>query len=96
VAPKLEGTGHAFGPLQAKALPRTAMDTHPQLLVPATSASYALHFESLRGHGRGYCFPCDAEGRVALDALTERGRNNYLFARAVVGRDLAYPCIVRA
>ncbi|WP_425258827.1 hypothetical protein ACPOLB_25310 [Rubrivivax sp. RP6-9] len=57
---------------------------------------FLLRFESLFDAGRAFCFPCDAQGRVALDLLSERSRNNYLFARAVVGRDFAQPSVVRA
>ena len=39
-------------------------------------------------------FPCDADGNVPLDALSDRARNNYLFARAVVGRDYATPAVL--
>ncbi len=38
-------------------------------------------------------FPCDAQGHVALDRLSERARQNYLFARAMIGRDFAWPRI---
>lgn len=54
---------------------------------------YELRFESLTNAGRGFTFPCDASGRVDMDALTERGRNSYLGARALVGRDFAYPVV---
>jgi hypothetical protein len=40
---------------------------------------------------RGLAFPCDASGQVNLDALSDRGRNNYLFARAMVGREFSTP-----
>ena len=40
-------------------------------------------------------FPCDAKGSVALDSLPERTRNNYFFARAVVGGAYATPAIAR-
>lgn len=36
-------------------------------------------------------FPCDARGDVQLDALSERAREDYLFARTLVGRDYARP-----
>jgi hypothetical protein len=55
------------------------------------AACYELRFEDLFHPGRGFAFPCDADGHVDMDALSERGRHNYLFARAVVGRDLALP-----
>lgn len=67
--------------------------------LPATAdaaTGFLLRFESLFDTGRAYCFPCDAQGRVALDLLSERCRHNYLFARAVVGRDFALPRVVRS
>jgi hypothetical protein len=54
---------------------------------------YELRFQSLFDQGRGYAFPCDADGHVDLDQLSEQARNNYLFARAVVGRELAAPAV---
>ena len=57
------------------------------------NASYEIRFQSLFHEGRALCFPCDAEGHVPLDALSERARDNYLYARAVVGREYAYPCV---
>lgn len=55
---------------------------------------YELRFESLFDPGRALAFPCDAGGRVELDALSERARRNYLYARAVVGREFATPAVV--
>lgn len=55
---------------------------------------YELRFESLYQSGRGFAFPCDAKGQVTLDSLSERARANYLFARAVVGRELDTPQVV--
>ena len=57
---------------------------------------FQLCFRSLFGHGRGYAFPCDGHGKVDMDGLSERMRNNYLFARAMVGRELHVPAIERA
>jgi hypothetical protein len=54
---------------------------------------FQLYFRSLFLSGRGFAFPCDERGRVNLDGLSERARVNYLFARAMVGRDLASPAI---
>jgi hypothetical protein len=56
---------------------------------------FELRFESLFQPGRALCFPCDARGEVALDALSERARHNYLFARAVVGREYHAPEVLR-
>jgi hypothetical protein len=57
------------------------------------STRYELRFQSLFNEGRGYAFPCDADGQVDLDTLSERLRNTYLFARTIVGRDLAAPAV---
>jgi hypothetical protein len=54
---------------------------------------FFLCFRSLFDHGRGYAFPCDPSGRVDLDQLSEQARNNYFYARATVGRELAVPVI---
>lgn len=54
---------------------------------------YELRFRSLFHEGRGLAFPCDATGQVDLDALSERAKHNYLYARAVVGREYATPAI---
>ncbi len=61
----------------------------------STGARYELHFRSLFNVGRAYAFPCDAEGRVQLDDLSDKARNNYLYARAVVGRELSVPAVQR-
>lgn len=45
---------------------------------------------------RGLCFPCDEQGRVELDALSDRARENYLYARAVVGVEFACPEVCRS
>ena len=55
---------------------------------------YELRYEPLAGRGPELVFPCDARGRVELDALSDRARNNYLYARAVVGREYAAPAIL--
>ncbi|HWI81124.1 MAG TPA: hypothetical protein VNT59_03800 [Ramlibacter sp.] len=54
---------------------------------------YELSFAPLSGEGPRYAFPCDARGRVDLDRLSEGLRNDYLFARALVGRLLAAPAV---
>ena len=61
-------------------------------LIPA--AEHELRFDSLFVPGRAMSFPCDSSGRVELDALSEPARCNYLFARAVVGREFAVPQVV--
>jgi hypothetical protein len=59
----------------------------------ASNASHELLFRSLFDEGRALTFPCDAAGQVQLDALSERSRCNYFFARGVIGRDFACPIV---
>ncbi|WP_353093612.1 hypothetical protein [Methylibium sp.] len=63
------------------------------LSLAAASASYELRFDSMFVAGRGLSFPCDASGCVDLDRLSERARHNYLYARAVVGREFLTPAV---
>lgn len=62
---------------------------------PTSSLSnrYELRFGSLFHEGRGYAFPCDAQGRVDLRALGERARRNFAWACAAVGRELSVPAV---
>jgi hypothetical protein len=55
---------------------------------------YELRFRSLFRPGRGYTFPCDAAGRVDLDALSDGERDSYLYARALIGSELAFPAVL--
>ena len=57
---------------------------------------YELRFQSLFDDGRAYAFPCDAAGHVDLDRLSDRARSNYLYARAVVGREYRHPAVQRS
>jgi hypothetical protein len=57
-------------------------------------ARFELRYQSLSPHRCGYAFPCDAQGRVNLDELSELARENYLYARAMVGRDLLQPRVL--
>ena len=57
------------------------------------AAHYELRFQSLFHEGRALTFPCDAGGQVQLDALSDRARHNYLYARAVVGREYSAPAV---
>jgi hypothetical protein len=59
----------------------------------ANRAHYEVRFQSLFNAGRALSFPCDAEGHVALDFLSDRARDNYLYARAVIGREYAFPTV---
>jgi hypothetical protein len=58
-----------------------------------TLKEFQLCYRSLFESGRGYAFPCNRQGQVDLDHLSERARTNYLFARAMVGRELTVPAV---
>lgn len=60
------------------------------------STGYELRFNSLFHKGRGFAFPCDAQGHVDIDSLGEKIRLNYFYARTVIGRDYAMPVVVAA
>lgn len=61
---------------------------------PALAQSgFELRFQSLFQVGRGLSFPCDAQGHVDLDGLSDSARENYLFARGAVGYEFAVPSV---
>lgn len=62
-------------------------------MIDSPQNQFQLCFRPLLGHGHSYSFPCDARGAVDLDHLSERSRINYLFARAMVGRELSVPAV---
>lgn len=57
------------------------------------ATAHRLHFEPLFDGQRTCAFPCDAGGKVDLDALDEQARNLYFYVRAVVGREFATPIV---
>ncbi|VTU45649.1 hypothetical protein SRS16P2_00255 (plasmid) [Variovorax sp. SRS16] len=59
------------------------------------ATDHELRFNHLFHAGRTFVFPCDAKGRVDLDSLGTRARNNYFFARALVGREVGPPTVER-
>lgn len=61
-----------------------------------TVAHFHLRFQSLFNPGRALTFPCDERGSVELDTLSDRARQNYFYARTVVGREFAAPAVVLA
>lgn len=70
------------------------MNTHSMSLAADTPpARYEIRFQSLFNEGRALAFPCDERGHVVMDALSERARTNYLYARAVVGREFTTPSV---
>ena len=61
--------------------------------IDTAGPGYEIRFRSIFQEGRCLAFPCDAKGEVNLDILSERARANYLYARAVVGREYLAPAI---
>lgn len=59
-------------------------------------ARYALCFQSRCPPGRMLQFPCDERGQVELDRLSEPDLREYLYARVVMGHELAMPRVVPA
>lgn len=59
------------------------------------SPTFFLCFQSLFQEGRALSFPCDQSGRVHLDDLSRKAQDNYLYARAVVGREFACPVVTK-
>lgn len=57
-------------------------------------SEFEVRFQSLFDAGRALSFPCDAQGHVDLDGLSERARHNYFYARAVVGREFMPAAVV--
>lgn len=55
--------------------------------------SFEIRYPLLHASGRWLAFPCDAQGHVNIDTLSERACLNYLYARALVGRDYACPSV---
>ena len=67
---------------------------HLMFAIPAAGlASAELRFVHLENDLKSLAFPCDATGRVDLDTLDEHRRNQYLFARVLMGRDYAFPVL---
>lgn len=67
-----------------------AFGGHPQ---DPAQAQHLLHFEPLTAGDAGLDVPCDPQGRVGLDALGEKLRNDYFFARTLIGRLFAAPTV---
>ena len=59
-----------------------------------TPAAHEIRFQSLFHAGRALVFPCDGLGHVNLDGLSSRSLCNYLFAKAMVGREFETPVVL--
>ena len=62
-------------------------------MTDSSSSQFELCYESVFHSDQGFAFPCDCKGQVQLDGLTDRARNDYLYARAMVGRELFAPAV---
>ena len=65
--------------------------TMAQIASMSDAFGFEVHFHALFRQGFELVFPCDADGHVDLDALSDRAKANYLFARATVGREYSMP-----
>ena len=57
------------------------------------ATGFEIEFRSLLRKSRSLTFSCDSEGRVDLDAMSERARNSYFFACATIGGEYAMPVL---
>jgi len=57
---------------------------------------HLLLFQSLVDAGTSCTFPCDSRGHVDMDALSDAAREDYLYARAVMGREFDVPTVIEA
>ena len=60
-------------------------------LADCDGAGFELRFQSLFNAGHVISIPCDASGEVNIDALSERERVRYFYARTVIGREFSLP-----
>lgn len=55
---------------------------------------FELSYRGLFDPGHSSTFPCDPQGCVALNRLSDRAHVNYQLARTKVGFDLAAPVVL--
>lgn len=56
-------------------------------------AGFELRNQSLLNPGRALAFHATRRARVDMDALGKTAFNNFLYARAFVGREFHAPCV---
>ena len=66
---------------------------HSSAMDPRRPARCELRFQSLFNAGYSYAFPCDAAGQVDLNSLSNKARENYFYARILIGREFAHPTV---
>ena len=84
-------TGH-----ETACVPRKITMNHTSRMQTAAGpARYELCYPSLFETGHGFAFPCDEQGHVIVDELSERGRRSYRDACDRVGTELGWPSVAR-
>jgi len=91
----------AEGPIQHPPMSRALRPAHIASIATqqgewqmgTAQMQFELRFQSFASEDR-YAFPCDGCGLVDMDRMTDRERNDYLFARAVVGYQLKAPQVL--
>lgn len=73
--------------------PSAPLTALAEALPAGPEPTHLLHFEPLSAQGAGLDIPCDPEGQVGLDALGDKLRNDYFFARALIGCVFARPTV---
>ena len=64
--------------------------------LPSTRDSrYRLCFEPLVREHPALSFPCDETGDVDLDAMSERAKLSYYYARTFIGREFHRPSVLQ-
>ena len=61
--------------------------------VRAHATGHELRFAGLSTQRCDYSFPCDKTGLVDINALTDRCRADYFYARTMVGKELSAPVV---
>ena len=54
---------------------------------------FTLCYPSSAFNGKALSFPCNQQGDVDMEQLTERARNNYFYARMMLGREFLSPVV---
>ena len=80
----------------AKTITPHCFDTEAGAPDAAARTTHLLHFAPLTAGDAGLDIPCDPQGRVGLDALGDKLRNDYFFARTLIGRMFAAPTVRNA
>lgn len=67
---------------------------HTDATTRSARDGFELRFQSLFNAGRALAFPCNAQGDVDLQTLSERAARNYLSALTSIGREYSVPSVV--